>query len=112
MSDPLLIFIDAADDAAAYPASRLYGMTVAADATILMKFHSSIGSGGTDGSAADIITITTTADKELDVFKGIAERIEGARRNASNLGYVTICDDVNSVFAHKNILSCTLAIDS
>ena len=111
MSDPILIFIDAADDAAAYPASRLYGMTVAGDATILMKFHSSIGSGGTDGSAADIITLTVTADTELAVFKGIAERIEGARRNPST-GHVTICDDVNSVFAHKHILSCSLAIDS
>ena len=37
---PLLIFIDAADDAAAYPLSRFLGMTVAADATILMKFES------------------------------------------------------------------------
>ena len=112
MSDPILIFIDAADDAAAYPASRLYGMTVAGDATILMKFHSSIGSGGTDGSAADIITLTVTADTELAVFKGIAERIEGARRNGSNVGYVTICDDVNSVFAHANILSCTVTLDA
>ena len=33
----------------------------------------------------------------------------GRRRN---LGYVTICDDVNGVFAHPSILSCTLAIDS
>ena len=111
MTDPILIFIDAADDAGAYPASNLLGMTVAADATILMKFGSSIGSGGTDGSAADIITITTTADKELDVFKGIAEAIEGGKRNPS-LGHVTIVDDVNGVFAHPDILSCTLAIDS
>ena len=85
MSDPILIFIDAADDAAAYPASRLYGMTVAGDGTVLMKFHSSIGSGGTDGSAADIITLTVTADTELAVFKGIAEKIEGAKRNAKNI---------------------------
>ena len=110
--DPLLIFIDAADDAAAYPLSRLLGMTVAADATVLMKFVSSIGSLGTDGAAADIVTITTTADKELDVFKGIAERIAGLRRQNKDVGYVTICDDVNSVFAHKNILSCTLALDT
>ena len=111
MTDPILIFIDAADDAGAYPASNLLGMTVAADATILVKFGSSIGSGGTDGSAADIVTLTVTADTELAVFKAIAEAIEGARRNPS-LGHVTICDDVNSVFAHPDILSCTLAIDS
>ena len=112
MTDPILIFIDAADDAGAYPASNLLGMTVAGDGTILVKFGSSIGSGGTDGSAADIVTLTVTADTELAVFKGIAGAIEGAKRNAKNLGYVTICDDVNSVFAHPNILSCTLAIDS
>jgi hypothetical protein len=111
MTDPILIFIDAADDAGAYPASNLLGMTVAGDGTILVKFGSSIGSGGTDGSAADIVTLTVTADTELTVFKAIAEAIEGARRNPS-LGHVTICDDVNSVFAHSDILSCTLAIDS
>ena len=111
MTDPILIFIDAADDAAAYPASNLLGMTVAGDGTVLVKFGSSIGSGGTDGSAADIITLTVTADTELTVFKAIAEAIEGARRNPS-LGHDTICDDVNSVFAHSDILSCTLAIDS
>ncbi len=112
MTDPILIFIDAADDAAAYPASRLLGMTVAADATILMKFESSIGSFGTDGAAADIITLTVTADAELAVFKGIAEAIEGAKQGHASKGHVTICDDVNSVFAHADILSCTLAIDS
>ena len=111
MTDPILIFIDAADDAGAYPASNLLGMTVAGDGTILVKFGSSIGSGGTDGSAADIVTLTVTADTELTVFKAIAEAIEGARRNPS-LGHVTICDDVNSVFAHTDILSCTLTIDS
>ena len=112
MTDPMLIFIDAADDAAAYPLSRMYGMTVAADATILIKFESSIGSGGTDGSAADIITLTITADKELVVFKALAEVFEGAKRNMKNKGFLVVCDDVNSVFAHKDILSCTLAIDS
>ena len=111
MTDPILIFIDAADDAGAYPASNLLGMTVAGDGTLLVKFGSWIGSGGTDGSAADIVTLTITADKELVVFKAIAEAIEGARRNPS-LGHVTVCDDVNSVFAHPDILSCTLAIDS
>ena len=111
MTDPILIFIDAADDAGAYPASNLLGMTVAGDGTMLVKFGSSIGSGGTDGSAADIVTLTVTADTELTVFKAIAEAIEGARRNPS-LGHVTVCDDVNSVFAHSDILSCTLAIDS
>ena len=111
MNDPLLIFIDAADDAICMPASRLLGMTVAGDATIIMNFENVLGGTGATEDKRTFATLTTTSDKELAVFKGIAERIEGARRNPST-GHVTICDDVNSVFAHKNILSCTLAIDS
>ena len=112
MNDPLLIFIDAADDAACYPLSRLIGMTVAADATILMKFESSIGSFGTDGAAADIVTVVITADKELVVFKAIAEAIAGLRTNNKNVGHLTITDDVNGVTLHPDIIRCTIAIDS
>jgi len=112
MIDPILIFIDAADDAAAYPLSRMYGMTVAADATIKMQFESSIGSGGTDGASSDIITLTVTADSELTVFKALAEKFSGAKANNKATGHITVCDDVNSVFAHPDILSCTLTIDS
>jgi hypothetical protein len=109
--DKFLIFIDAADDAAMYPMSRFLGMTVAADATILVKFSSSIGSFGTDGAAADIVTLTVTADSELKVFKALAKRIADiGNYNADN--HLVVCDDVNSVFAHADILSCTIAIDS
>ncbi len=109
--DKFLIFIDAADDAAMYPLSQLLGMTVAADATLLIKFGSSIQSGGTDGSSADIVTVTTTADKELVVFKALAKAITdiGAFNGEK---FLVVCDDVNSVFAHPDILSCTIAIDS
>ncbi len=110
MNDPLLIFIDAADDAAAYPASRFLGMTVAADATILMKFESSIGSFGTDGAAADIITVTCTADTELTVFKSLAQALKG--KVANREGYVVVADDVNSTYVDSNITGIALAIDS
>tara|TARA_R100001463_G_C3388979_1_gene206621 strand:+ start:158 stop:493 length:336 start_codon:yes stop_codon:yes gene_type:complete len=109
-NDPLLIFIDAADDAAAYPLSRFLGMTVAADATILMKFVSSIGSLGTDGAAADIVTVTCTADTELTVFKSIAVALAG--KVATKEGYLTIADDVNSVYVDTNITGIALALDT
>ena len=112
MTDPMLIFIDAADDAAMYPLSRMYGMTVAADAPILIQFESSIGSGGTDGASSDIITLTITADQELVVFKALAELFEGAKRNMKNKGFLVICDDINSVFAHADILSCEIGLDT
>ena len=100
MTDPLLIFIDAADDAAAYPLSRLYGMTVAADATVLMKFESSIGSGGTDGSAADIITLTCTSGKEIDVVKDLTAL---ACSTASYENPVVVFDAINSVYPINHI---------
>jgi len=109
--DKFLIFIDAADDAAMYPVSSLLGITVAADATILVKFGSSIQSGGTDGASADIVTLTCTADKELEVFKALAKAIADIGSFNSDK-FLVVCDDVNSVFAHSDILSCTIAIDS
>ena len=112
MTDPILLFIDAADDAIAMPASRMLGMTVAGDGELIINFENVLGGVGATEDKRTFATLTVTADTELAVFKGISEKIEGARRNTKNLGHVTICDDVNSVFAHPNILSCTLAIDS
>ncbi len=107
--DKFLIFIDAADDAAMYPLSSLIGMTVAADATILMQFKSSVG-GGT-GAEHDTVTLTVTADSELKVFKALAKKIGNAGSFNAD-GYVVVCDDVNSEFAHADITSCTITLDS
>tara|TARA_R110002020_G_scaffold149275_1_gene325517 strand:+ start:2046 stop:2369 length:324 start_codon:yes stop_codon:yes gene_type:complete len=102
-----LTFINAADDAATYPVDRLLGMTIASNATLLLKFESSIGSFGTDGAAADIVTLTITADKEKDVMKAIGEVIALGEKSV-----VIVCDDVTSEFLHPDILSCTIAIDT
>ena len=107
MTAPILIFIDAADDAAAYPASRMYGMTVAADATILMHFESNIN----DANEQDLITITCTSDKELQVMKSIAAGINAAKRNNSE-GYVVIADDVNSTYVDSAITGIDYTLDS
>ena len=111
MTNPLLIFIDAADDAIAMPLSRMIGMTVAADSTIIMNFENVLGANATEDKRT-FATLTITADKELLVFKALAEKIAGIRRPNKDIGYVTICDDVNSVFAHPNILSCTVTLDA
>ena len=108
--EKFLMFIDDADDAATYPASRLLGMTCASDGALIMQFESSIGSGGTDGASSDIVTLTITADKEKDVMTAIARAING-QRNTDD-GLLVVCDDVNSVFLHPNILSVAITIDS
>tara|TARA_R110002124_G_scaffold164175_2_gene331487 strand:- start:5 stop:340 length:336 start_codon:yes stop_codon:yes gene_type:complete len=111
MNNPLLIFIDATDDAMAIPLSGFLGMTVAADATILMNFVNTLGPNASEDKRT-FATLTVTADTELTVFKALAEKIAGLYRANKDIGYVTICDDVNSVFAHPNILSCTISLDA
>jgi len=108
MNNPLLIFIDAADDAAAYPLSSLLSMTVAADATILMKFKSSIG--GTLTGETDLVTVTCASNTELTVFKAIASAI--ASPAGVHEGYVVVADDVNSVFVDSNITGIAITLDT
>mgnify|MGYP003116558057 FL=1 len=103
-----LCFIDAADDAAMYPVERLQSITCAGDATVLVKFApGSLGEG--QAASVDVVTLTVTADTEKAVMQGIVEKIN-AHPNMDP--FVVICDDVNSIFAHANILSCTIALDA
>tara|TARA_R110002050_G_scaffold78309_1_gene167183 strand:+ start:171 stop:497 length:327 start_codon:yes stop_codon:yes gene_type:complete len=104
-----LLFNDAADDAAMFPASGLRAATCAADGTVLLQFAPGIHDPtGTDADA-DLVTLTVTADKQMDVFKAIAQAINGGPHSD---GVVTVCDDVNSVFLHANILSCTITLNA
>jgi hypothetical protein len=107
MDNPMLIFIDAADDAAMFPLDRLVATTVAADATILMHFESNLN----DANEQDLITITCTSDKELQVMKSIAAGINAAKRNNGE-GYVVIADDVNSTYVDSAITGIAYTIDT
>ena len=107
MENPMLIFVDGADDAAMFPLNRLVATTVAADATILMHFESAIN----DASEQDLVTITCTSDKELQVMKSIAAGINAAKRNNSE-GYVVIADDVNSTYIDSAITGIDYTLDS
>ena len=108
--EKFLMFIDAADDAAMYPVSRLLAVTCAADATVLMKFEGSVADTTVEEDNIDLITLTITADKEKDVMSEIARAINATA--SYNDGLIVVCDDVNSKFLHKNILSCTITLDA
>ena len=86
-----LIFIDAADDAAAFSLSKFNGMTVAGDGQLIMNFNNSLGPNATEDKRS-FVTITTTADKEKDVMKSIFEAINTRIRKGAN--YTIVCDDV------------------
>ena len=104
IQDKFLMFIDGGDDAAMYPVSSLLGMTVAADGQLLLKFKSSIGKN--DGG--DSVALTITADTEKAVMQAIANACADAYSDAT----IVVCDDVNSVFLHANILSCAITLDT
>ena len=108
--DKFLLVIDAADDAAMFPVSGLRAVTCAADATVLLQFAPGIHDPtGTDADS-DLVTLTTTADKEKDVMLAIGRAING-QRNTDD-GVLTLCDDVNSIFLHPDILSCTITLNA
>ena len=107
-----LIFIDDADDAGMWPVSKLAAVTCAGDGAVLVRFASGVGGGfGTGGTENDLVTLTCTADTEKAVMQEIARAC-----NASGPGYndgaIVVCDDVNSKFLHKNILSCAITLDT
>ena len=108
--EKFLMFIDDGDDAATYPASRLLGMTCAGDGVLLLKFEGSAMDTTVEEDNIDLITLTITADTEKAVMSEIARAING-QRNTDD-GLLVVCDDVNSVFLHPNILSCTITLDA
>ena len=94
------IFVDDADDAAVYPYERLISITCAANATLKMNFESSANK--TDGG--DSVTLTITADKEVDVMNAI---IENMYSNSC-----LVADDVNGEYLVPEITACAITLDT
>jgi len=111
VNEKYIIAIDAADDAGMWPASRLAAVTCAGDATVLVRFGSGVAGGGGTAAENDLVTLTCTADKEKVVMQEIA-RVLNANGPGYSDGPVVLCDDVNSVFLHPDILSCTITLDT
>ena len=101
--------VSAVDDAIVVPFNRVRTLACTADATIIIYCDPGIHDPTGDDADADIITLTITADTEVAVLKTLTEKLLGAQNGpGGQSGVLMICDDVNSVFAHANILSCTI----
>ena len=101
-----IMAVSAADDAIVVPTSRIRTISCASDSAIIIYCDPGIHDPtGTDADA-DIITLAITADTEVATLKSLVEQLNAyPHQNGSVL---MICDDVNSVFAHANITSCTI----
>ena len=104
-----LMFIDDADDAACFPASQLLGMTCAGDGALILSFVNTLGPNASEDKRS-IVTLTITADTEKAVMSEIARAVNATA--SYNDGLIVVCDDVNSTFLHKNILSCAISLDA
>ena len=107
--EKFLMFIDGADDAACFPASQLLGMTCAGDGALILSFVNTLGPNASEDKRS-IVTLTITADTEKVVMSEIARAINATA--SYNDGLIVVCDDVNSKFLHKNILSCAITLDA
>jgi len=104
-----LTFIDAADDAATFPVNQLLGMTCASDGALILNFVNTLGTNATEDKRS-FVTLTITADKEKEVMVELARKFNEPVYLSS--GSIVVCDDVNSIFAHEDILSCTITLDA
>ena len=108
--EKFILVNDAADDTGMWPVSGLRAVTCAADATVLLQFAAGVHDPTGADADSDLVTLTITADKQMDVMKAIGRAING-QRNTDD-GVLTLCDDVNSVFLHPDILSCTITLNA
>ena len=108
--DKFLIFINAADSAAMWPTSSLLEVSIAANATIKMRFKGKSFGVTINDEENSLVILTVTADTELKVFKSLATAITG--KNFKSDSYVVIADDVNSSYIDSDITACALTIES
>jgi|TARA_R100000482_G_C5029947_1_gene103603 hypothetical protein len=111
--EKFLLFVDGENDIAMYPVSRLAAVTCAADEAVLLRFNSSVEPAGGTAAANDLVTLTTTSGAAVEkaIFEAIARAIS-ATGPQYNDGLITVCDDINSIFLHKDILSCAITLDT
>jgi len=106
------LFVDAADDVAMFPVSKLAAVTCAANTTILMQFASGVAGGtGAGGTESDTITLTITAGTEVAVMKSIARAANATGPQYSD-GVIVIADDVNSVYVDAGITDAAIGLDT
>tara|TARA_R100000231_G_C5203930_1_gene128319 strand:- start:56 stop:382 length:327 start_codon:yes stop_codon:yes gene_type:complete len=102
----MLIFRNANDDAAVFPAERLTVMLHEADTTLKLKFKGSAEDTTVEEDNVDLVTLTITTGKEMEVMKHLTKIITGP-----GSGGIVVADDIDSVYAHADITAMAFAKD-
>ena len=103
----MLIFRNANDDAACFPAERLTIMLHDGDTALKLKFKGSAEDTTLEEDNVDLVTLTITTGKEMEVMKHLTKIITGP-----GSGGIVVADDVDSVYAHADITAMAFAVDA
>ena len=87
MNNPLLSFIDAADDAMAVPLSSFLGMTVAGDGTLIMNFVNTLGPNATEDKIDLNVTTHSYSSAMIDDMGKIQANSDLLSMYADSIGY-------------------------
>ena len=108
-----LMAVSAADDAIVFPIDKIRNISCETDQHIFIRSEPGIFDPTGADASTDHIDLTITADTEVAVLKVLVEGLLGAQNGpGGQAGVYMVCDDVNSVFAHPNILSCVIVRDA
>ena len=104
-----IMAVNAVDDAIVVPINRIRTISCASDSAIIIYCEPGIADPTGADAENDLITLAITADTEVATLKSLVEQLLGTQNGpGGQAGVLMICDDVNSVFAHPNITSCTI----
>ena len=98
----MLMFRNADNDAVTFPAERLNIMVHDGDTSLKLKFAGSAGDTTVEEDNVDLVTLTITTGKEMEVMKYLAKVITGP-----GTGSILVADDIDSVYCHANITAMT-----
>ena len=103
----MLMFRNADNDAVTYPAERLKSIVHDGDTALKLIFDGSAADTTVEEDNFDLVTLTITTGKEMDVMKYLAKVLTGI-----GSGSILVADDIDSVYCHVNITAMAFAIDA
>jgi len=102
----MLMFRNADNDAVTFPAERLNVIVHDGDTALKLKFAGSAGDTTVEEDNVDLVTLTITTGKEMEVMTYLAKVLTGP-----GTGSILVADDIAGKYCHPNITAMAFTID-
>ena len=103
----MLMFRNADNDAACYPAERLKSIIHDGDTALKLYFEETAGDTTVEEDNFDLVTLTITTGKEVEVMQYLAKVLTGP-----GTGSILVADDIDSAYCHANITAMAFTADA